>query len=341
MRFGIYPGGRAAAVCSHPPDRAAIDALVRALAADVPFVVREYVHFLGDPTPPGVAASLGAQDEFDHLTMPDDWYLAGQRELDLVVSYLPRTADLPGWLRFLDAVIDRYGHMARCLQVTLEGNLPVPLIDGSAPGVLEALSSGIPHARAALDARGHHDTRIGFSVAEPPEWLGGDDAFWAHLSTLAPRDFAAHVDYVGLALYPDAFSPVAPRGMPGDVASLTTHALGHLRNRSLPQAHIPPGTPIHVVEGGSPSGAPRTPRDQCDSLKDMLGAVLRAEKTLNIAQYELFSLRDADSSSGEPTGTLGIVTDTYRAKPAFDLYRTIVHDQAAGWRTAGATVCDR
>ncbi|MGW1814017.1 hypothetical protein ACWCQM_10715 [Streptomyces sp. NPDC002125] len=326
MRFGIYPGGRAATVCSHPPDRTAIDILVRELAGEAPFVVREYVHFLGDHAAPGLAASIGAENELDHLTMPDDWYRTGMRELDLVVSYIPQVADIPGWLTFLDAVIDRYGHMIRCLQVTLEANFPIPLIDGSAPGVLKALSLGIPHARAALDSRGHHDARIGFSVAEPPEWLGGDHGFWEHLSTLPPQNFARYVDYVGLAVYPDAFSPVAPRGTPGDVASLTTHALQHLRNHSLARAGIPPETPIHVVESGSPSGAPRTPRTQRDSLSDMLEAICSSESTLNVTQCELFSLRDADSGSDQPTGTLGIVTDNYQTKPAFDRYRAIIQD---------------
>ncbi len=327
MKFGIYPGGRAGTVCSYPPDPTAIRDLVDDLAGGRPFVIREYVHFFGDATPPDVVASLGAERDLDRLTMPDEWYVGGGRELDLVVSYLPAVADVPGWLAFLDTVIDRYGHLTRYLQVTLEPNFPIPLIDGSSPGVLDALTLGIPHARAALDRRGLGDVRVGFSVAEPAEWLGGDDGFWRHLSGLPHRDFAAHVDYVGLGLYPDAFSPVAPRGTPGDAASLTIHALRHLRNHALPRAHVPAGTPIHVVENGSPSGAPRDERAQCDSLTDMIGAVLAHAEPLNIAQYELFSLRDADSASAEPTGTLGIVTDTYRPKPALAVYRDIIR----GW----------
>ncbi|MER7445208.1 hypothetical protein [Micromonospora avicenniae] len=330
MKFGIYPGGRAGTLCSRPPDRVAIRDLIDGLAGGAPFVIREYVHFFGDATAPDVLTSLGAENELAQLTMPDEWYVEGGRELDLVVSYIPQVADVSGWLVFLDTVIERYGHLTRYLQVTLEPNFPLPLIDGSAPGVLDALTLGIPYARAALNRRGLHDVRVGFSVAEPAEWLGGDDGFWRHLSALSYQDFAAHVDYVGLGLYPDAFSPVAPRGAPGDTASLTTHALHHLRGHSLPRAHIPPSTPIHIVENGSPSGAPRSEQAQCDSLSDMLDAVLADAESLNIAQYELFSLRDADSGSTQPTGTLGIVTDTYRPKPALAVYRDVV--RAAGER---------
>ncbi|MEU4804187.1 hypothetical protein [Actinosynnema sp. NPDC023587] len=323
MKFGIYPGGRAGTTCSRPADPAAIRELVDRLAGGRPFVVREYVHHLGEPHRPDLAASLGAHHGLDHLTLPDEWYAESGRELDLVVSYLPATADLPGWLRFLEAVVDRYGHLVRFLQVTLEPNFPIPLIDGSSPGVLDALVHGIPHVKSLLRARGLAPA-VGFSVAEPAEWLGGDDAFWAHLNSVPHQDFAAHVDYVGLGLYPDAFSPVAPRGTPGDVGSLTAHALRHLREHSLPRAHIPPETPIHVVENGSPSGAPRDGDAQRESLTDMIGAVLALRAPLNIAQYELFSLRDADSGTSAPLGSLGLVTDTYEPKPAFAAYRDII-----------------
>jgi hypothetical protein len=57
----------------------------------------------------------------------------------------------------------------------------------------------------------------------------------------------------------------------------------------------------------------------------MLDAILAARESLNITQYELFSLRDADSGSDQPTGTLGLVTDTYQPKPALAVYRKIVH----------------
>lgn len=318
MKFGIYPGGRAGVVSSRPPDRAAIDRLVAELAQGRPFVVREYVHFFGRGSAARGRAeveALGAGRALERLTMPDDWYVDHQRELDLVVSYLPVEADVEGWLEFLDAVIERYGHLTRYLQVTLEPNFPIPLIDGSSPGVLDALAQGIPHARKTLAAKGLADTEVGFSVAEPAEWLGGDDAFWDHLSR--QEDFAQHVDYVGLGLYPDAFSPVPPEA----VAPLTEHALVHLRHRC---AEVGLDVPIHIAENGSPSGQGRSEEGQKDSLTTMLTTVLDHAERLDITHYELFSLRDADSSSSEPVGTLGLVTDTYERKPAFAAYQDVI-----------------
>ncbi|MEU4236472.1 hypothetical protein [Actinoplanes sp. NPDC026619] len=312
MKYGIYVGARAGVTCSRESDPGRVGELVDELGGGGPFVIREYVHFLGAAPDPAVVASIGAARELERLTMPDEWYVTGGRELDLVVSYLPAEADLPGWLAFLDRVIERYASITRYLQVTLEPNFPIPLIDGSSPGVMEALVEGLPHARRALRERGHGDVRVGFSVAEPAEWLGGDDEFWRRLGK---ADLAASVDYVGLGLYPDAFGPPAPVGA---VRAMTEHALRRLRERSLVAAGIPASTPIHVAESGSPS---LPGRDQVASLAAMQDVVREQQAALNIAVYELFGLRDADTGGGEAVGALGLVTDEYVRKPAFDLYR--------------------
>jgi hypothetical protein len=300
MRFGIYPGGRAGTVCSRPDDPDAVERLIDELAPDREFVIREYVHYLGDDPDPQTVASIGAGSELDHLTLPDAYYARPDRRLDLVVSYLPPAADLDGWLRFLDRALDRYGHLLGYLQVTLEPNFPVPLIDGSSPGVHRALVEGLRHARKRAGCP------IGFSVAEPPEWLGGDEQFWAGLG---PVD----IDYIGIALYPDAFSPVDAE----HVGPMTDQALEHLRNHSLPTAGIPKDIPVHVAENGSPRAA---------SLARMLDVIVARG---DVAVYEQFGLRDADSGASEPVGRLGLVTDDYRPKPAFQVYRDVIASNAA------------
>lgn len=54
----------------------------------------------------------------------------------------------------------------------------------------------------------------------------------------------------------------------------------------------------------------------------MLGTVLDRREALNITHYELFSLRDADSGSTQPTGTFGLVTDTHVPSPPSPLTAT-------------------
>lgn len=308
MRFGIYAGSRAGAVCAGPADPRRIGPLVEELSGGRPFVIREYVRWCGGNT--ALEREIDAAGDLDNLTMPDDWYVTGGRELDLVLSYLPPVADLDGWLAFLDRALDRYGHLVRYLQVTLEANFPIPHIDGSSPGVVAALTRGLPYARA----RAGDGVRVGFSVAEPAEWLGGDDRFWSELAAVPYADFAAHVDYAGLGLYPDGFSPH------DDVPGATRHAVAHLRGR-LAEAHFPPELPIHIAESGSPSGAHRTPAGQVSSL----AALIDASAAAGAAQFELFALSDADSASGTALGTFGICTGDYVRKPAFETYRSRVH----------------
>jgi hypothetical protein len=305
MKFGIYVGSRAGATCAGPADPLRIGRLVDELAGGRPFVIREYVHWCGGNT--ALEQEIDASGDLDRLTMPDDWYVTGGRELDLVLSYLPPVADLDGWLTFIDHALDRYGHLVKYLQVTLEPNFPIPRIDGSSPGVIAALTQGLPYARSRV----RDGVDVGFSLAEPAEWLGGDDQFWKELTSFPYAAFAAHVDYVGLGLYPDGFSPH------DDVHAATRHAVNHLRDR-LAEAHFPPDLPIHIAEAGSPSGAHRTPAGQVSSLT----ALIDASAAAGAAQFELFALSDADSASDSPLGTFGLCTGDYVRKPAYETYRS-------------------
>ncbi|MGW3783588.1 hypothetical protein ACWD5Z_03335 [Micromonospora chokoriensis] len=305
MKFGIYVGSRAGATCAGPADPLRVGPLVDELSGGRPFVIREYVHWCGGDT--ALEQEIDASGDLDHLTMPDDWYVTGGRELDLVLSYLPPVADLDGWLDFIDRALDRYGHLVNYLQVTLEANFPVPYIDGNSPGVIAALTQGLPHARTRVQ----DSVQVGFSLAEPAEWLGGDDQFWKELVSIPYAAFAAHVDYVGLGLYPDGFSPH------DDVHGATLHAVNHLRGR-LTEAHFPPGLPIHIAEAGSPSGAHRTPAGQVSSLT----ALIDASASAGAEQFELFALSDADSASESPLGTFGLCTGDYLPKLAYETYRS-------------------
>ncbi|MFI9504110.1 hypothetical protein [Nocardia sp. NPDC052566] len=322
MMFGLYVASQVGtSIGTAQDDPAAIERLVDELRGGKPLVVREYVHYLGATPEPERLAVVDPERELRALTMPDAWYTSEGRQLDLVLCYLPAAADIPGWLAFIDRVLERYGPIVRYLQITLEPNFPIPWIDGSSPGVLDALTQGMAHARARLDELGHTAIELGFSVAEPPEWLGGDSAFWQHLAGVP--GFADLVDYVGLGLYPDAFSPVAPPGEPGNIVDLTAHALRHLRENSLPAAHLG-NVPIHIAENGSPAGPERTPERQAASLDQMIRTIIDLAPKYQITHYELVGLRDADSSAPEPTAQLGLTTDTYAPKPAFHTYRALI-----------------
>ena len=258
------------------------------------------------------------------LAFPDTIYSQKHLLLDLVVCYQPQEKDIDGWLTFIRNVIDRYGHLVHFLQITLEPNFNFPGIDGSSPGVREALTQGIVVARQHLNERGHRQVQTGFSVSEPQEFAGGDGNFWSDIASLGGPAFVESIDYIGLGLYPDAFSPVAPIGQPGDVGSLTQHALDTLRTTSLAAAGIPPSVPIHIAENGTPTGPDRTETVQADSLEHMIQTILHHRDHFNVTVYELFGLRDAESSNPDPFHQLGIMTDTYVPKDAYRTFRRLI-----------------
>jgi len=59
-------------------------------------------------------------------------------------------------------------------------------------------------------------------------------------------------------------------------------------------------------------------------LRDVIETVVSAQEALNIAAYELFSLRDADSRGDRLFDQFGIMTDSYLPKPAFEVFRGMI-----------------
>ncbi|MFF0739538.1 hypothetical protein ACFYVL_03975 [Streptomyces sp. NPDC004111] len=335
--FGIYAGGQVGTTLGAPDDPRAIASLVTGLqtghphpggtgdagarsGTQRPFLIREYLHHLGPRPDPEKVAVLRPARTMAALTMPDAWYTRHGRELDLVLSYQPETEDIDGWLEFITRVVARYGRIVRHLQVTLEPNFPIPWIDGSSPGALTALVRGTAHARRTLDAAGLGHVRVGFSVAEPAEWLGGDAEFWDRLAAVPAGEFARHVDYVGLGLYPDAFSPTPHEHL----VPMVEHALTHLRTVSLPPLGLRPGTPVRICENGTPSTPDRSPEEQAARLETMIRTIASAAARHHVTHYELFALRDADSARPEATARFGLTTSDYRPKPAYETYRALI-----------------
>ncbi|HWV24902.1 MAG TPA: hypothetical protein VNZ58_11995 [Thermomicrobiales bacterium] len=311
--FGIYASSQVGAFTGKPDDTDAMLVAIEELQGPRPFIVREYIHFRGDVEAP-----------IPSLAFPDTVYARPDILLDLVLCYLPPEENIEGWLAFVRNAIDRYGHLVRFLQVTLEPNFNHPGIDGSSPGIRDALIHGMGEARRYLDDGHYGEVEIGFSVAEPQEWAGGDGDFWPDVAKRGGQTFINALDYVGLGLYPDAFSPVAPPGAPGDLASLTTHALDTLRNDSMAAAGIPATVPIHIAESGSPTGLDRSQAAQASSLQTIVESVLDHRSRFNISAFELFGLRDTDSENPDPFHQFGIMTDTYTPKQAFETYRNLI-----------------
>lgn len=307
LRFGLFPLGLAGGpdgVASGPPDDfAKVGAAVRQLQGDgPPLLVRMYVVWSGAGSSSSALAQVGELVESD---VPS-W--------DLVLAYRDPRGDVAAWMDFVASVVERHGRQLEAIQVTGEANLTsVPAAaDGAFPDATEAFVHGVQ--AAALAKRQHAATAaIGFAVS--PEVEPAKGTFWPAVAALGGDELAAAVDYAGLDMYPDVFGPrFEPEQLDGAVEWL----LRSFRDQALPIAGIGRDVPIRICENGWPTGAGRSESRQADVLECVLRAVDARAGELGVTHWELFTLRDADSSKADLFHNFGILRDDYSPKPAYD-----------------------
>jgi hypothetical protein len=245
---------------------------------------------------------------------------------DLVLAYRDRQADIDAWTDFVRRVVTGFGADLAAIQVTGEANLTgIPDAgDGGYPGAVEALVHGLS---AAADAKQEHalDVPVGFAVVPEPEPAAG--AFWPSVAALGGARLRDWADYVGIDMYPDVFGGRIERA---DLVPAVDEILRTLRHQALPLAGIGRSTPIRVCENGWPTGPGRPEDEQAAVLDTVLRAVHDRRRELNITHWELFALRDADSTRANPFHQFGIVRDDYSPKPAFERLRRTFAELRSG-----------
>jgi len=120
-------------------------------------------------------------------------------------------------------------------------------------------------------------------------------------------------------MFPDVFRPVPD----GNVRAATRGLLAYHRHEILTPVGLG-HLPIRITEHGWPTGAGRPPARQAEVLRDVVETVVSVHEELNVVAYELFSLRDADSRGDGLYHHFGILTDTYRPKPAFEAFQYLI-----------------
>jgi hypothetical protein len=311
--FGVYPGGltgtesESLVGTADDPERTE-EALARLQPEGRPFLVRGYVHYTG----------AGRAENLTPAGMTQ--YVRGQRRLDLVLCFRSADGDLNDWSRFVRAAVREYGPHLGAVQVAEEPNNPGPGGDGGFAHVRQAVVTGVIAAQEEARRQGCA-APVGFNATPsfPP------DNFWTDLAARGGRPFLDALDYVGLDFFPDVFRPIAAADLGGAVAGL----LAHFRQVVLPAGGIPARVPIRVTENGWPTGPGRSPERQAATLETVIRTVHDRRAVLNIAGYELFDLRDADSSRPNLFCQFGLLRDDYEPKPAFETYRRLIAELGA------------
>ena len=290
-----------------PDNLARLPGIIDELRGGRRFLLRTYIPFFSNASVP-VAMSL--LEMFAGTGAP--W--------DVVLTFRFDGDELTTWLDLIRQIVTRFGNSLDTLQITGEPNLRgLPDAgDGSRPHVLRALRDGVIAAKSTARACGA-TVSIGFNAV--PTFNAADD-FWPAIRNFG-NEFAASLDYVGLDFYPDVFGPPIPlQHMPAAVESI----LRRFRTHDLARGGVPPSVPIRITENGWPTGPDRPYDRQAAVLESVIRTVhgLRAE--LNITHYEMFGLRDADSSNDVSFFQFGIMRDDYTPKPAFEMYRRLIEE---------------
>lgn len=230
---------------------------------------------------------------------------------------------LENWLRFIRKVIHQFGPYITSLQITNEPNLS--FMEGSKPYIIPALIEGVIAAKKEAQKRSL-PIKVGFgSVPEGPASVPN---FWENLSKSGDNRFFDSVDFVGHNFYIDVFDeqPLDLQEIPSAVEQI----LRALREKNLTRAGIPHAIPIRVTENGWPTGKnpmtniERTYERQATVLETIISTVYRLRSELNISHYQLFGLRDADSSKEDLFHQFGIMRDDYSPKPAYQTFKKLV-----------------
>ena len=277
-----------------------------------------------------------------YAALVDNYAKAGF-DSELQVRYHPpagQEGDMAAWSAYVRSAAHILGKRpsVKALTITNEANFPVSpnTSDGSYPGVLQAIVTGIDAARNELDKMGRADIELGFSFAW--RWVPTSDAaFWQQLGSIATPQFRRALDYVGLQIYPGlVFPPASPASSAG---TDTVEALTLLRDCYMPQAGLGRKVALWVTENGYATNLGHTESDQDVALHATLDAVHRYSGTLGVSDYRWFNLRDNVSNGADLFDAVGLLRDDYSEKPSFATYRAEIEqigtDRPKRMRCAG------
>lgn len=323
LRFGVYPWGGVGAIDAvdgaKPDDPARAMAAVKELQGGRRFVV----HLYGDYT----GTDLGAADR---LLSDARWWSDRGVGVEAVLRYRPVTSLLGvGFTPWVRDVSARLAGLRGTVAVQI-GNEPnntasAAAGDGAYAGAVGAIARAIPAARDAVRANGRPDVGIGFNWAADGSPCTTTD-FWGELRAAGGDAFVRSVDWVGVDVYPGTWSAPARGTVPtaAAVADTVTSTLRCLRQKHLPAAGLGASTTITVAETGYPTAPGRSEATQATVLRTVVEAVSDVRAAYGVTDLRWFSMRDANTASGQIENGYGLLRDDYSRKPAFAAYRDLV-----------------
>jgi len=316
MTFGIYAGSVAGtetdiAIGKEDNPQLILHALTQLSSPDKFFLIRGYIHYLGE-------GKLGYE-------APEniEQYANENRRLDIVICYRSSKYDESDWIKSVIKIINRYKNKLFTIQITEEPNLKTAFAgDGSFQNIEKALFTGVVTAKKEIEKQ-QLKVKVGFNAI--PSFNPADN-FWHIVGNDEFKNLREAVDYIGLDFYPDVFRPVALDGQPNDLEQSVVNVLRYFRNVNLKTGNIPLSVPIHITENGWATGENRTYERQAQVIEKVIRTILSIKDELNIDTYEVFALRDTNTSNQNIFYQFGLLNDDYFPKPAFKIFQQFIKE---------------
>ena len=316
MTFGIYAGSVAGtetdlAIGKEDNPQLILQALTQLSSPGKIFLVRGYIHYLGE-------------SRFGYEAPGNiERYSNENRRLDIVICYRASKYDEGDWKSSIIKIINRYKDKLSTIQITEEPNLKTAFAgDGSFENIEKALLTGVVTAKQEIEKQ-QLKIKVGFNAV--PSFNPADN-FWSTIGNDEFKKLREVIDYIGLDFYPDVFRPVALDGQPNDLEQSVINVLRHFRNVNLKTGNIPLSVPIHITENGWATGENRTYERQAQVIEKVIRTILLIKDELNIDTYELFALRDTNTSNQNIFYQFGLLNDDYLPKPAFEIYQRLIKE---------------
>ena len=321
LRFGVYPWGGVGCVeqCAPavPENANQSMAMVKQLKGSRTFVVHVYGHYDG-------VSDASA----DSLLSEAAWWSSNGLKVAAVLRYRPadagRAAGYGAWVR---TQTRRLAALAGTIsiQIANEPNNQAPNAgDGSYPGVINAIATAVPAARAEVVAANRPEILIGFN------WAAGEsptttEPMWAALKQAGGSAFTQAVGFVGVNVYPGTWSPpIATSAITAaQVGATMRSTLDAARNKHLVAAGVG-GATLVIGETGYPTTAARSPETQDLVLQAIVEAAEATKAIFGVTGVYWFSLRDGNTASGQLENGYGLLRDDYTPKPAFTTLQGLV-----------------
>lgn len=321
LRFGVYPWGGVGCVeqCAPavPENANQSMAMVKQLKGSRSFVVHVYGHYDG-------VSNASA----DSLLGEAAWWSSNGLKVAAVLRYRPadagKAAGYGSWVRTQTRRLAALSGTIS-IQIANEPNNQAPNAgDGSYPGVITAIATAVPAARAEVVAAGRQDILIGFN------WAAGErptttEPMWAALKQAGGSAFTQAVGFVGVNVYPGTWTPLLATGAltAAQIDATLRSALDAARNQHMVAAGVG-GAAIVIAETGYPTTATRTTAAQDLVLRAIVGVAEATKAIFGVTGVYWFSLRDGNTASGQLENGYGLLRDDYTPKPAFTTLQGLV-----------------